>query len=158
MRVRIQAGRWGKDIGRAAWARWVERIVTTAGRPDSTVVIRLAGDDELRRLNRRFRHLDRPTDILSFPADRDSSDHEGCMGDIVISADTAARQAAEDKVPLLFRLVELSAHGVIHLAGPDHHGRRRAEWNRMEKRLKKVLEAARREICGPDLAHRDRSE
>lgn len=78
--------------------------------------ILFTSDECLRRLNRRFRRRNRPTDVLSFP----SNDGAEYLGDIAISVPTAQRQAAEHGHDLLSELSILILHGVLHLLGMDH--------------------------------------
>jgi probable rRNA maturation factor len=78
--------------------------------------ILLVGDAGIRRLNRTWRSKDRPTDVLSFAGLEGS----GIIGDIVVSLETAERQAAERSAPLSDELARLLAHGILHLRGHDH--------------------------------------
>lgn len=82
--------------------------------------VRITSDEVIHQLNRDFRHKDRPTDVLAF-AQREGeggSLHPHILGDVVISADTAARQA---KRGLEHELVFLACHGLCHLLGYDHN-------------------------------------
>jgi probable rRNA maturation factor len=79
------------------------------------ISIRITCSAELRRLNRRFRHKDKPTDVLSFPASA-----PGSAGDIAISADIAAENAASLGHSSDTELKILILHGLLHLAGYDH--------------------------------------
>ena len=83
----------------------------------------LAGDAKLRRLNRQYRGIDRATDVLSFAQDppHGPSETRCVLGDVVVSADMAARQARDAGHPLRDELMLLVAHGVLHLLGYDHH-------------------------------------
>lgn len=81
----------------------------------------------MQALNRRFRGKDRPTDVLSFPAGRDRSlwkriagEEASDLGEIVISAETAQRQADEEGHSLLEEIKLLIIHGTLHLKGFDH--------------------------------------
>lgn len=84
----------------------------------------LTNDETIRALNREHRHKDRPTDVLSFAfANKRSLKNPHAprlLGDIVISLDTATRQAEGRKRPLLSELRWLIAHGILHLIGYDH--------------------------------------
>jgi probable rRNA maturation factor len=82
----------------------------------SELSVLLATDDAVQALNRQFRRKNKPTDVLSFEQDRAT----GLLGDIVISLDTAQRQAAEGARPLSEELARLLAHGLLHLLGHDH--------------------------------------
>jgi len=83
------------------------------------VSVLLTGDEEIRRLNREFRHKDKSTDVLSFPA-AESAGRARLAGDVAISVETAAREAAQREHPLALELKILLLHGVLHLAGWDH--------------------------------------
>jgi probable rRNA maturation factor len=79
------------------------------------VAVLLTTDDGIRGLNRRFRKKNKATDVLSFPADGG-----GMAGDLAISVETAARQAAEQGHALGVELRVLMLHGLLHLKGMDH--------------------------------------
>jgi probable rRNA maturation factor len=76
----------------------------------------LTDDEALRRMNRRFRGLDEPTDVLSFPV----ATPGGELGDIAISVERAREQAAEYGHDLMTEIRVLLLHGVLHLLGHDH--------------------------------------
>jgi probable rRNA maturation factor len=101
----------------------VTRMIRAAARRDRCadydVSLRLAGDAAIQALNRDYRHKDRPTDVLAF-AQREGSAkglHPMVLGDIVISVDTARRQARRG---LYRELLHLASHGLCHLLGYDH--------------------------------------
>lgn len=81
-------------------------------------------DDFIQELNRNYRQLDMPTDVLSFNAGSTYQDEEGVewfsAGDIVISVDTLAKNAVEFEVSQDQELKRLLIHGVLHLSGMDH--------------------------------------
>jgi probable rRNA maturation factor len=79
-------------------------------------------DVEMRALNRRWRGKDRSTDVLSFPAWEGEAmpGDESVLGDLVISVETAARQAHAHGHPLATEVGVLVAHGLLHLLGLDH--------------------------------------
>lgn len=95
---------------------------------NTEVDITIVDDEEIHALNRDYRQVDRPTDVLSFALDEDSADEpellggpeEHLLGDIIISAETAARQAEEFGHGLEREIVYLSVHGLLHLLGYDH--------------------------------------
>jgi len=94
----------------------------------------LVSDREMRALNRRWCRRDRPTDVLSF-AQREGAGGapDGLLGDVVISVDTARRQAAERGETLARAADRLLIHGLLHLLGDDHE-RSVAEARRMQRR------------------------
>ena len=84
--------------------------------------VALVSDKEIHELNRAYRGKDKPTDVLAFPMlDDPSSISPGeLLGDVIISVDTARRQASKRRRPLLDELTMLLAHGLLHLIGYDH--------------------------------------
>ena len=104
--------------------------------------VTLVADDEIRRLNRVYRHIDRATDVLAFAMrEGDGADlHPQLLGDVVISLETAARQAASRGVLLADEVRMLLAHGILHLLGYDHE-RSPAEARRMFRRQRELLRA-----------------
>ncbi|HEX4064464.1 MAG TPA: rRNA maturation RNase YbeY [Acidobacteriaceae bacterium] len=99
------------------------REAAEAVRLPGAVSVLLTSDKEIRRLNRQFRHKDKATDVLSFPALAFSAPEAAkkpIAGDLAISVDTAARQAEEFGYPLATELQILVLHGLLHLAGFDH--------------------------------------
>jgi len=108
-------------------ARYAARIVRTAARSQllragarGELSVFLVGDRRIRGLNRSFRGKDRPTDVLSFPQGG------ALIGDVVISLDTARRQAREGGWALARELRQLGAHGILHCLGHDHEDERGA--------------------------------
>jgi probable rRNA maturation factor len=86
------------------------------------VSLTLIGDEAMRALNRDYRGKDASTDVLSFPMDGPAVPVAGerLLGDVVISVDTARRQAAEYDAPLQREIYRLLIHGLLHLMGHDH--------------------------------------
>jgi probable rRNA maturation factor len=117
----------------ADWCQWFQQWgqqVELAGSPLNTyeLTLKLTTDAEIQALNRSFRQIDQPTDVLSFAAlETDYPVVEAALeeeplylGDIVISLDTAARQATRGDYALSHELAWLAAHGFLHLLGWDH--------------------------------------
>lgn len=109
----------------------------------STMSVSLVDDAAIRALNREHRGKDKETDVLSFPMYEPGEEHVGeerFIGDIVISIDTARRQASEYDAPLQRELERLLIHGVLHLLGHDHmEPDERAEMEAEERRLANVI-------------------
>jgi probable rRNA maturation factor len=107
------------------------------GQAQSVLSLTLVGDEAIRALNRKYRGKDKPTDVLSFALHEDGgAQGERLLGDVVISVETARRQAEEYGAPLQRELERLLIHGILHLVGHDHHeaGERR-RMRREERRL-----------------------
>jgi probable rRNA maturation factor len=88
--------------------------------PDAELSVLMTNDRELQELNREHRQKDKPTDVLAFAMDESVADPAGILGDVVISLDTAERQARSRGRPLIEEVRFLLAHGVLHLVGYDH--------------------------------------
>lgn len=102
-------------------ARTLERFIATAAKAiplpgDLSVLI--TNNQGIRRLNRRYRGKNKPTDVLSFPAGPEAA--AAIAGDIAISFDMAARQALVLEHTLAVELKILILHGMLHLSGLDH--------------------------------------
>lgn len=93
--------------------------LTDRGLPPSVVTVRLTDDDEVRELNRTFRGIDEPTDVLTFPAPQGSPGLDGILGDIAISVPYAERQAGLRGVSADQEIGLLALHGALHLLGLD---------------------------------------
>jgi len=110
------------SIRRTELARFLTRAQRAVGLRGEVTIL-LADDKRLKELNRNFRGKNKATDVLSFPAYRDPQspvEIEDIAGDLAISIDTAARQAAEFNHALEDELRILILHGLLHLAGYDH--------------------------------------
>jgi probable rRNA maturation factor len=115
------------------------------GRARSSCTLLLTGDGEIRELNRRYRHLDRATDVLSFHQQEldgvtDPAGDGIFLGDIAVSVETARRRAGGRR--LSGELGRIALHGLCHLFGHDH--RRPAEARAMRALENRLLRSTRR--------------
>ncbi|HEY5906943.1 MAG TPA: rRNA maturation RNase YbeY [Vicinamibacteria bacterium] len=122
-RQRIDSSRLGRVLRGAA----------TALRVTGEVALVFTGDRAMRKLNGRYRGKDEPTDVLSFPGSRQTG-----LGDIVISVETAARNARGLGRTLPQELDVLALHGFLHVLGYDHETDD-GTMHRLERRLRKRL-------------------
>jgi probable rRNA maturation factor len=101
----------------------------SASTPRAELAIVLTNDSAIRALNKLWRKLDAPTNVLSFPAKAVRADRRTPrpMGDIVIAFETTAREAAIEGKRFEHHLVHLAVHGFLHLLGYDHESDRDAE-------------------------------
>ncbi|MBS1810209.1 MAG: rRNA maturation RNase YbeY [Acidobacteria bacterium] len=100
-------------------------------------------DREMQALNRTYRNLDKPTDVLAFAYREGMSDNEpdhnpNFLGDVIISVETADRYANEQGIEFATEINWLVIHGLLHLAGYDHETDN-GEMRRLERRLRKEL-------------------
>lgn len=84
-----------------------------------TVNMVFVGDRRIQSLNKKYRKLNRPTDVLSFNLER-PDERENVFGELYISCQMAKRQASEQRVTLVDEYLRLSCHGLLHLFGYDH--------------------------------------
>ena len=115
--------------------RFLREVARTLRAPEASATLALVGDARIQKLNRDFRGYDKPTDVLSFAAARYEDDPD-YLGDIVVSVDTASRQARRRGSNLKRELKVLSLHGFLHLLGYDHETDE-GEMRRIEYRLRR---------------------
>jgi probable rRNA maturation factor len=116
------------------------KLLRAVGEDSSALSISLVGDGEIAVLNREHRGKDKATDVLSFPLEPSADMPERLLGDIVISVDTARRQAAEYDAPLQNEINRLLIHGILHVLGHDHEeSAERARMEAEERRLAAII-------------------
>jgi probable rRNA maturation factor len=133
-----------RNVSKRTIHRWAERMLRCLGLADAELSIALTDDREIHELNRVFRHRDQPTDVLAF-AMREG-EHAGArpigddhalaemLGDVVISVETARRQASSRGHDVEREVRELLAHGLLHLVGFDHQTKEQARAMGVESR------------------------
>ncbi|USN53262.1 MAG: rRNA maturation RNase YbeY [Candidatus Nomurabacteria bacterium] len=133
---------------------WIRQVIQAAAKLTETkdsehsVVVTFLPDQEVRRLNKRYRKIDRVTDVLSFTytmeGDQDASSDDFPFGELIIAPDQMQRQADRRKRPVKEELRDLLIHGYLHLLGHDHHkvGERRI-MRAWEDKVKDYLTKAR---------------
>lgn len=132
--VSIRNGPFG-DVSRGLVRRWAERMLRCLHLSRAELSISITDDREIRELNRVFRHRDRATDVLAFamregdpagaPLERPGKANDvEVLGDVVVSVETARRQARRQERPLAAEMRMLLAHGLLHLIGYDHQTER----------------------------------
>ena len=100
----------------------------------------LVSDKKIVSLNQEFRNKDSPTDVLSFPHESDDFEpNTNYLGDIVISAEQAQKQATENNHSIELEIKQLILHGILHLCGYDHETDK-GEMNELELKLRDRLE------------------
>ncbi|HEX7793665.1 MAG TPA: rRNA maturation RNase YbeY [Vicinamibacterales bacterium] len=146
----------GRTIDRSL-ANWLSRVAPRRAR--GTVSVAIVSDARVRALNRQYRRIDHPTDVLSFPSDSPpqrprrtrrsysrakmlnsafsaSSAVESFLGDIVIARGVARRQARDAGHSEATEMKVLALHGLLHLLGYDHE-RDNGAMARLERRLRR---------------------
>ena len=134
LRVVVTDGR-GRSRPARGLVRWLSTVAPK--RCYGEVVVALVCDAKMRALNKRYRNLDRVTDVLSFPAEvyphQDQSSSR-VLGDIVIATGVAKRQARDEGVSVDMEIRRLALHGLLHVMGYDHETDT-GQMNRLERRL-----------------------
>jgi probable rRNA maturation factor len=124
-----------------------QALAALNGQTDAELAVLLTDDAAVQRLNATWRGLDKPTNVLSFPAaEAPDSRH---LGDIAIAFETTAREAKDEGKPLAHHVTHLAVHGFLHLVGYDHQSEAEAET--MEQLERDIL--ARLNVPDPYLAH-----
>lgn len=151
LEVVIEAGDWPEADALEALVADVARVLEAApeladllDRPCSACVA-FSNDADVRALNARYRGKDKPTNVLSFPAQEPAPgvlgpDMAVPLGDIVLAAETVIAEARELGIPQSHHLQHLVVHGVLHLLGYDHESDADAEiMEALETRILAVL-------------------
>lgn len=112
---------------------------------DAELAVMLTDDAGIRTLNRNWRNIDKPTNVLSFPAlrpegARQPDDPPPMLGDIAIAYETTRREADDESKPFDHHLSHLAVHGFLHLIGYDHETDAEAEeMENLERRILALL-------------------
>jgi probable rRNA maturation factor len=143
--VLIVAECWRTEDAEAVVHRAIEAaaVMVEADTADAEVAVMLTDDEGIRTLNRNWRGVDKPTNVLSFPALQPtgapaSGDAPRMLGDIAIAWETTRREADDEQKPFDHHLSHLAVHGFLHLVGYDHENDVDAE----------AMENLEREILG----------
>jgi probable rRNA maturation factor len=126
------------DGGR--WRAFAEKALKAVPAEGAGATVAFVSDRAMRELNRKWRGKKGTTDVLSFPSGQEEFEKgEGVsLGDVVISVEQAARQAAEHGLDFENEVEQLILHGLLHLCGYDHE-RDGGEMNALELRLRRRL-------------------
>jgi probable rRNA maturation factor len=151
-RVTILNRQRSHRIDRPGLRAFVERLAELAPPPASRaeVGVCLLSDRSMHALNKRFRGIDRPTDVLSFgDGPRLPRAERAPLGEVAIAVPTAARQAREAGHSLDREVCLLALHGYLHLLGYDHE--------RDDGRMLRLERSLRRRLLVPPQAKRERA-
>ncbi|RLB73527.1 MAG: rRNA maturation RNase YbeY [Deltaproteobacteria bacterium] len=122
MRIQIENRQYQHKILKRPLRKIAQRILDVLGYPDAELSILILNNSGIQEVNRDYLQRDRPTNVISFAM----QEGEGAgllplvLGDVVISAERAAADAAEAEIPFEHELWFLLLHGVLHLLGYDH--------------------------------------
>ncbi|HEX8143679.1 MAG TPA: rRNA maturation RNase YbeY [Pyrinomonadaceae bacterium] len=122
------------------WREFAGKALSAIGSGEAGATVVFVSDRAMRDLNRRFRARDATTDVLSFPTGQTEFERLAglSLGDVVISVERAAAQAAAHGLEFEEEVSQLILHGLLHLCGYDHETDD-GEMNRLEFRLRRRL-------------------
>jgi len=121
--------------------RYGQEALAYLKNPETDITIIIEGDSFIQNLNNQYRGINAPTDVLSFDIDHiDPETGRRYLGDVVISAEAAARQAHEHSVQLMDEIRLLIVHGILHLFGFDHSTleEEREMWSKQEEIIDRI--------------------
>lgn len=150
--ILIEAEGWPEE---AALSQLAQQAVETAWKSlnlrdaDTELSLVFTDDASIRELNAEWRGMDKPTNVLSFPAFpvKAGAQPGPMLGDIIIARETVEREAGEEQKPFNHHLTHLVVHGLLHLLGYDHEDD--VEADVMENREREILHA----LAIPDPYH-----
>ncbi|MFO7965635.1 MAG: rRNA maturation RNase YbeY [Desulfobacterales bacterium] len=122
-----------------------QAVLNALGCPDKELSMVITDDDGIQQLNKAYLFRDRPTNVIAFPMQEGDFPHVSpdMLGDVVISAETAAREAQNAGMGFMERFDELVVHGILHLLGYDHE-KNEKEAAEMRKKSIEMLKAVSR--------------
>ena len=124
--IDVQSALWERQSAAADTVRGAVAAAARFAPATGEVSILLTDDAGVRELNRQWRGIDKPTNVLSFPA-APGPGPQTLLGDIVIAYETLARESEAQGTPFLHHLAHLTVHGFLHLLGYDHETDSQAE-------------------------------
>ncbi|MDR0968542.1 MAG: rRNA maturation RNase YbeY [Holosporaceae bacterium] len=138
--ITIEGDSWNEEEVKPVVEKCVQAVFDEVGLNDDNVEVcfLFTTDEEVRSLNKTYRGINKPTNVLSFPADILSEDAEYCiLGSIALAFETVEREAREQKKSFYDHLKHLLVHGMLHLFRYDHAEESEAE--QMEALEAKIL-------------------
>jgi len=127
------------DLGRVR--RSLKRLLKELGFKDSEVSLLLVDDDQIREINKYYLQRDRPTNVISFAMTEGAFGelHPEILGDIILSVETAARDAMACNIDFMDEVEFLLIHGLLHLLGYNHENVERREAEKMKTLERKLF-------------------
>ena len=141
MRIQIENRQRKQTILKRPLRKVAQKILSASGFPEAELSILILDNVGIQELNRDYLQRDRPTNVISFAM----QEGEGrgltplLLGDVVISAQRAADDAADAEIPFEHELVFLLLHGILHLLGYDHERGTEEQAQQMEAREQEIF-------------------
>ena len=141
MEVQIGNNQKGHRISKKKILQTASAILNALGYPDAELSILIVDDQQIAQLNHQYLNREGPTNVIAFPMNQGpfSDIVPSLLGDVVISADTAHREAQSAGIGLQDRFDQLLIHGTLHLLGYDHEGTV-DEARKMEEKANELLQ------------------
>lgn len=148
MTIHLENRQKNQKIVTADLKRVARKILSVLGCPEAELSILIVDDEAIREINREYLQRDRPTNVISFAMQEGEGGgiQSQVLGDVVISADTASRDAAEAALSFESELYFLLLHGILHLCGYDHERGTEEEARRMEAREREIFSLLQEEF------------
>lgn len=148
MKISIENRQTRQKIRKIHLRKVARKILSVSGCPDAQLSILVVDDVQIQEVNRDYLGKDRPTNVISFAMQEGEGGgiQPDLLGDVVISAETAARDAYDAQNTFESELYFLLLHGILHLLGYDHERGTEAEARRMEAREQEVFTLIREEF------------
>jgi len=148
MKIAIENRQKRQKIAKVPLRKVARKILSASGCPDGELSILIVDDAMIQQINRDYLGRDLPTNVISFAMQEGAGGgiQPNLLGDVVISAETAARDACEAMVPFESELYFLLLHGILHLLGYDHERGTQAEARQMEAREREIFSLIREEF------------
>jgi probable rRNA maturation factor len=128
-------------LDRSRIRRDVRKILEILGTDDRELSLMFVDDEGIRTINRDYLRRNRPTNVIAFSLSEGTFGdvNPGMLGDVVVSVETAGREAQEAGIPVEDAILNLVIHGILHLAGYDHEGTGRRSRARLMSAVQEVL-------------------
>jgi len=148
MKIAIENRQRRQKIAKIPLRRVARKILSASECPDGQLSILIVDDAMIQAINRDYLGKDRPTNVISFAMQEGEGGgvQPNLLGDVVISAETAARDACDAQIPFESELYFLLLHGILHLLGYDHERGTEAEARRMEAKEREIFSLIREEF------------
>ena len=148
MKIQIENRQRKQKIRKLDLRKVARRILSVSGCPEAELSVVVLSDVQIREVNRDYLQKDRPTNVISFAMQEGEGAglNPDVLGDVLISADTAARDAQEAGVSFESELYFLLLHGILHLLGYDHERGTEEEARIMEAKEQEIFAVIQREF------------
>ena len=148
MRIAIENQQKSRKISKIQLRKVAQKILNASACPEAHLSILIVDDAAIQEINRDYLNKDRPTNVISFAMQEGEGGgfQPDLLGDVVISAETAARDACEAQNSFESELYFLLLHGILHLLGYDHERGTEEDAKLMEAREREVFTLIREEF------------